>query len=198
MNKTDDSAQHLDVLVAPDAEVLGTDASFGKNGGCLSQHQSSATHRTAAEMNEVPVVRVTIVARILTHRRDEHPIGKRQISNRERIKQAGHGQRSEVTGQKSQVTGQRSVIRTRRMSKVQTRAGAAAAVGLAYFLTRLSLDLVGIARAAKGDVTPVGEKFYEILRQLSLTRTDADYPGDLASTQPRWKMWPTSFQKTNG
>jgi len=29
-------------------------------------------------------------ARILTHRRDEHPIGKLQISNRERIKQAGH------------------------------------------------------------------------------------------------------------
>ena len=44
----------------------------------------------AAEMNEMPVGRVSIVARILTHRRDDHPIGKRPISNRERIKQASH------------------------------------------------------------------------------------------------------------
>ena len=92
MNETDDSTQHFDVLVVPDAEILGTDASFGKNGGCLSQDQSGATHRATPEMNEMPVVRESVAARILTHRRDEHPIRKRQISNRERIKQAGHGQ----------------------------------------------------------------------------------------------------------
>src|SRR5437899_47118 len=69
------------------------------------------------------------------------------------------GQRSEVRGRKSEVTGQRSVIRTRRMSKVQTRVGAAAAARLAYFLRRLSLDLVGIARVTKGDVTLAEEKF---------------------------------------
>src|SRR5439155_23128579 len=96
MNETNDSAQHLDVLVAPDAKILGTDSSFGKNGRCLSQHQSSATNRAAPEMNEMPVVRESVAARILTHRRDEHPIRKRQISNRERIKQAGHGQRSVI------------------------------------------------------------------------------------------------------
>ena len=27
----------------------------------------------------------------MAHRRDEDPIGKRQVPNRERIKQAGHG-----------------------------------------------------------------------------------------------------------
>jgi hypothetical protein len=57
------------------------------------------------------------------------------------------------------------------MSKVQTRAEAAVAARLAYFLRRLSLDLVGIARATKGDVTPAGEKFCEILRQLTGTRS---------------------------
>jgi hypothetical protein len=31
------------------------------------------------------------VARVLTHRRDEHPIGKFYFSNRKRIKQGGHG-----------------------------------------------------------------------------------------------------------
>jgi hypothetical protein len=59
------------------------------------------------------------VARILAHRRDEHPISKFYFSNRERIKQASHGQRSEVRSRKWEVMGQRSVIRMRRMSKVQ-------------------------------------------------------------------------------
>jgi hypothetical protein len=54
------------------------------------------------------------------------------------------------------------------MSKVQTRGRAAAAAArLAYFLKRLSVDLVRIARATKGDVTPGGEKFCEILRRLT-------------------------------
>jgi hypothetical protein len=57
------------------------------------------------------------------------------------------------------------------MSKVQTRAGAAAAARLAYFLRRLSLDLVGIAGARKGDGTPAGKTFCEILRQLTGTRS---------------------------
>ena len=104
MNETDDSAQHLDVLVVPDAEVLGTDATLGKNGGCLGQHQSGATHRATPEMNEMPVVSESVAARILTHRRDEHPIRKRQISNRERIKQAGHGQKSEVGSHRSEIS----------------------------------------------------------------------------------------------
>ena len=106
MNEADDSTQHFDVPVRPDAEVLRADSRLGKNGRCLSQHQSGATDGATAKMNEMPVVSVSIVARILTHRRDEHPIGKRQISNRERIKQAGHGQRSEVRSRERQVRDQ--------------------------------------------------------------------------------------------
>jgi hypothetical protein len=90
VNETDDPTQHFDVLVVPDTEVLRTDASLRKNGRCLSQDQSGTTYRTAAEMNEMPVVSVSIVALILTHRRDEHPISKFYFSNRERIKQASH------------------------------------------------------------------------------------------------------------
>jgi hypothetical protein len=45
------------------------------------------------------------------------------------------------------------------MSKVQFEQEPRQAARLAYFLKRLSVDLVGIARATKGDVTPSGEKF---------------------------------------
>src|SRR4029077_4548204 len=107
MNETDDSTQHLDVPIAPDAKVLRTDPRLGENGRCLSQDQAGTSDGTAPEMNEMPVGSVSIAARVLTHRRDEHPIGKRQISNRERIKQAGHGRRSEVRSQKSEVRSQK-------------------------------------------------------------------------------------------
>src|SRR4029077_16111456 len=120
MNEADDSSQHLDVPVCPDAEVLRTDASLGKNGRCLSKYQSGATGGATPEMNEMPVVSVSVVARVLTHRRDEYPIGKFYFSNRERIKQAGHGQRL--------------VTRTERMSKVQfvrTAVSAAAQIAAA-------------------------------------------------------------------
>src|ERR1700730_15592453 len=119
MNEADDSTQHFYVPVRPDAEVLRANSRLWKNCRCLSKYQSGATDGATTEMNEMPIVGVSIVTRILTHRRDEHPIGKRQVSNRERIKQASHGQRSEVRSRKWEVMSQRSVIRTRRMSKVQ-------------------------------------------------------------------------------
>jgi len=64
------------------------------------------------------------------------------------------------------------------MSKVQSRAGAAVAARLAYFFWRLSLDLVGIARAAKGDVTPSQKNFTKSCGDLparvhAKVRTDA-------------------------
>src|SRR5260370_42311735 len=84
VNETNYSTQHLDVLVGPDPEILRTDASLGENGRCLGQDQSGTTYRTAAEMNEVPVVSVSFVARIQTHGRDEHPSGKFYFPNRKR------------------------------------------------------------------------------------------------------------------
>src|SRR5207302_10552000 len=106
---------------------------------------ADATNRATPEMNEMPVVRVSVAARILTHRRNEHPIGKRQISNRERIKQASHGRRSEVRSHRSEISNPNA---TYEQSSNSSRAASAAR--LAYFLRRLSLELVGIARVTKG------------------------------------------------
>ncbi|MDX6559485.1 MAG: hypothetical protein QOF72_2534 [Blastocatellia bacterium] len=90
MNETDDSSQGFNVFVTPDTQVLRTNAALGKNGRCLSKHQSSATDRSAAQMDEMPVVSVTIAAGVLAHGRDEHAIGKFEISNLERIKKVSH------------------------------------------------------------------------------------------------------------
>src|SRR5205807_6581634 len=90
MNEPDDSTQHLDVPVAPDAEVLRTDPSLGEDRCCLGKHESGAANRATAEMNQMPVISVSVLTRILAHGRDKYPIGKIQVSNRESIKQAGH------------------------------------------------------------------------------------------------------------
>src|SRR5437588_6252044 len=88
MNETDDSTQHLDVPIVPDAEVLRTDPSLRQNRRRLGKYQSGASNRATTKMNQMPVGSVSVLARVLTHRRDEHPIGKIQIANRESIKQA--------------------------------------------------------------------------------------------------------------
>src|SRR5258708_29036775 len=76
-----------------------------------------------------------------------------------------------VGSQKSEVGSYRSEISNPNATYEQssTSSRAAAAASLAYFLRRLSLNLVGIARAAKGDVTPAGEEFCEILRLFATT-----------------------------
>src|SRR5882724_9018985 len=106
MNEPDDSTQHLDVPVIPDAEILRTDPSLREDRCCLGKHESGAANRATSKMNQMPVVSVSVLARILTHRRDEHPISKVQVSNREWIKQAGH-----LSYQLSVISYQLSVIR---------------------------------------------------------------------------------------
>src|SRR3954462_12002842 len=95
--------------VVPDTEILRTNPAFRKNSRRFRQDKASSADRTAAEMNEMPLVRVSVDARILAHRRDEYSIGKGEVSNRERIKQARHDCSKDI-------------IRTRGMSKVQLRA----------------------------------------------------------------------------
>src|SRR2546426_5942553 len=78
--------------------------------------QASITE--VSKMNEMPIVSVSVVARVLAHRRDEHPIGKLYFSNRERIKQASHGQRSVVSGRSSMVTCHSSLVTAPRDHRV--------------------------------------------------------------------------------
>jgi hypothetical protein len=41
-------------------------------------------------MDEMPVVRISVSAGVLTHRRNNHTVGQRDIANREGIKEVGH------------------------------------------------------------------------------------------------------------
>ena len=52
MNEAHDSTQHFDVPVRPNAEVLRTDAAFGKNRRCFSKYQPGATDGATAQMDK--------------------------------------------------------------------------------------------------------------------------------------------------
>src|ERR1700756_3599035 len=78
------------MFVFPDAEVMRTDAGFQKNGRCFRQHESRPADCATSEMDKVPIVGVTIDARILTHRRDKHTVAELEVANGERIKKMWH------------------------------------------------------------------------------------------------------------
>src|SRR5467141_4073618 len=90
MNKPHDPSQRLNVIIHPDAQVLRTNPALGKHGSCFGKHQSSRAYCPAAQMHEMPVVRVSVRAGVLAHRRNKYAVRKRNIPNRERIKQVSH------------------------------------------------------------------------------------------------------------
>src|SRR5260370_2030392 len=90
MNKPDDSSQRLNVIIHPDAQVLGTNPTFGKHSSRFGKHQSSTADCPAAQMREMPVVRVSVRAGVLAHRRNKYAVCKRNVPNREEIKQVSH------------------------------------------------------------------------------------------------------------
>ena len=57
VNEADDLSELVDVLVFPDPQVADGDTAFGRYRRSFEHHQSRATLRTRAEVNEMPVIR---------------------------------------------------------------------------------------------------------------------------------------------
>jgi hypothetical protein len=62
VNEAHDPGQWLDVIVTPDPEVLRTDAALRENSRRLGNHQPSTAYRAAAQVHEMPVVRMSVGA----------------------------------------------------------------------------------------------------------------------------------------
>src|SRR5262245_1424477 len=76
VNKAYNVLAFCDVIAAPNAVGVRTNAAVGQARGRFWQHESCATHGTAAEMHKVLVVSQSVSARILTHRRHKDAIGE--------------------------------------------------------------------------------------------------------------------------
>jgi hypothetical protein len=73
------------LFVAPDPGVGWRDPAFRGNTSHLGHHQTGTAHRTAAQMDQVPVVRHPVNGRVLVHRGHDNPIGEHQVANLERV-----------------------------------------------------------------------------------------------------------------
>jgi hypothetical protein len=62
-----DGEERLSVAVSPDAAVVGADPPLGADRGRFDHDQPGATDGAASEVNEMPVGRHSVPARILTH-----------------------------------------------------------------------------------------------------------------------------------
>src|SRR4051812_14384979 len=92
-DETKDAREHLDLLVFPKPKILRTDATFRHDRGRFRHDHRRAADRTRAEMDEMPVVREAVLARILTHRRDTNAIPQLHIAELERREEVGLHQR---------------------------------------------------------------------------------------------------------
>lgn len=82
LNEGCDPAQVVDLIVVPQTEIGIRNASLGFHGSSFRNHQPCTAHRAATQMNQVPIVRKSIFARIFAHRRDGDPIRERDTTDR--------------------------------------------------------------------------------------------------------------------
>src|SRR5581483_2008305 len=89
-DEADGAGQRFDVGVAPDAEVLRTDAALRYDGRRLREDEAGAADRPAAQVDEVPIGGAAVAARILTHRRHRDAITQRHATEGQRLEQVRH------------------------------------------------------------------------------------------------------------
>ena len=93
-----DALERLEMLVAPDAEVLRRDPPLRRDRRRFGEHQRRAADRARREMGEMPVVGVAVDAGILAHRRNADAIGERDVAQAKRAEQVRHGGAIRVWG----------------------------------------------------------------------------------------------------
>ena len=79
--KMRDAGEEADVIVFPDAEILGADAAFRGDGAGFCEDEGGASDGAAAEVDEVPVVREAIDAGILAHGGDNDAVAEKDVTN---------------------------------------------------------------------------------------------------------------------
>ena len=88
LHESGDSCQILNVLILPNAQVAGSDTAASLHCRGFGDHQTSPANRSAAEMHQMPIVRESVIAGVLAHRRNSNPVSKRDFANLQRRKKA--------------------------------------------------------------------------------------------------------------
>ncbi len=84
VEKGGDALEFRDVLVLPDTEVAGGDASFGADGVGFCDNQAGAANRAAAEVDQVPVIRKAVYGGVFAHGGDGDAVWESEAAKLER------------------------------------------------------------------------------------------------------------------
>ena len=87
LDEAGDPRQRFDVLVLPDAQILRRDPALRSHRARLGEHQPGTTHRPGAEVHEMPIVRESVLARVLAHRRDDDPVAEDHVAELQRVEE---------------------------------------------------------------------------------------------------------------
>ena len=90
LHKTCDAFECGNVVVAPDAEILGRNAALRRNGCSLGKHHSCAADSAAGEVYEMPVAGKAVDTRVLAHGGYDNTIRQRHAANGKGIEKRGH------------------------------------------------------------------------------------------------------------
>jgi hypothetical protein len=83
-----DSRQIFNVLILPNTQVAGSNPTASFHRRRFSDHQTSAANSPAPEMNQMPIVRKSVITRVLAHWRNSDPVPKRDFANLQRREEA--------------------------------------------------------------------------------------------------------------
>jgi hypothetical protein len=73
-DESGDAGQHWNVLITPNAQILGRDPPFRGHRRGFRKHDRRTANRPAGQMDEVPVVGKAIYARVLAHGRHDDSV----------------------------------------------------------------------------------------------------------------------------
>ena len=74
VNEGGDSAQHVDLRVLPETQILRADASARFHGCGFGEDKAGAANGAAAQVHEMPIAGEAVLARVLAHRRDDDTV----------------------------------------------------------------------------------------------------------------------------
>lgn len=83
MNEGHNPGESIDLGILPEAQILGRDSAFWKNGRRLSKHETCTAYGTSGKMHKMPIVREAVDSGVLAHRRHSDAI--RQCNSAETI-----------------------------------------------------------------------------------------------------------------
>ena len=79
MHAGDDFFKHIALFVVPQAQAVWRNAAVGRDIGHLDNNQTHAADGAGGVMHFVPVVRHTVLRRVLAHRRHHHSVAQREV-----------------------------------------------------------------------------------------------------------------------